>query len=539
MWDAGWRERAWERLGEPWDLVVVGGGITGAGLLREATRLGWRTLLLEARDFGWGTSSRSSKLVHGGLRYLREGRLAMTRHAVRERDRLLREGPGLVQPLDFVFPTPRGAAAGRAMLGVGLSVYDALAGRRGHQRLGPDAVRAVAPHLAADGFSGAYRYGDAQTDDARLVLRVLREAVAAGGTALSHAPVAGLLRARGGVAGVRVRDAVTGREAEVRARVVVNATGAWADRLRAEVGARPRLRPLRGSHLLLPAWRLPLAQAVTAPHPHDRRPVYAIPWEGVVLVGTTDLDHAEDPDREPRISPAETAYLLAALRAWFPSLELGARDVIATFAGVRPVVGTGAADPSRESRDHVVWEEEGLLTVTGGKLTTFRLIARDALRVVARRLPSRGGGGADGRVLDAGAADAAREALPAGTAQRLAGRYGAEAAALLTAAAPGELEAVPGTVVPWAELRWAARAEGVVHLDDLLLRRARIGLLLPGGARGVLPRVRAVCQGELGWSDARWEAEEAAYLALWYAGYAPEPAEAPGIEAARPERTPA
>ncbi len=525
MWDGGWRDRAWERLGEPWDLVVVGGGITGAGLLREATRLGWRTLLLEARDFGWGTSSRSSKLVHGGLRYLKEGRLALTRDSVRERDRLLREGAGLVHPLHFVFPTRRGDAAGRAMLGLGLSVYEALAWRRGHRRLSTDAVRALAPHLATDDLSGAYRYGDAQTDDARLVLRVLREAVAAGGTALNHASVRGLLRAGGRVAGVRVRDAVSGREAEVRARVVVNATGAAADRLRAEVGAPARLRPLRGSHLLLPAWRLPLAQAVTAPHPRDRRPVYAIPWEGVVLVGTTDLDHADDAGREPRISPAETAYLLEALHAWFPSLELHGGDVLATFAGVRPVVGTGAADPSRESRDHVVWEEDGLLTVTGGKLTTFRLIARDALRIVARRLPAPRRPRGDRRVLDPVAADAARDALPAAAALRLAGRYGAEAAPLLSAVPREEWEPVPGTVVPWAELRWAARAEGVVHLDDLLLRRARIGLLLPGGGRAVLPRVRAVCQGELGWSDVRWDAEEAAYLALWRAAHAPEPAD--------------
>ncbi len=524
MWEKNWRDELWSQLDRPWDVIVVGGGITGAGILREATRLGLGALLVEKRDFGWGTSSRSSKLVHGGLRYLKERKLRLTRASVHERERLLDEAPGLIDPLGFLLATYEGDRPGRWTYSAGLSVYDLLALQWSHRRYCAEDFQLLAPHIAQAGLTGGFRYGDAQTDDARLVLRVIGEAVAEGGVALNYVSAEEVLRAgaqaEAPVTGIRLRDEAADRVTEVHGRVVINATGAWVDQLREQVGAARRIRPLRGSHLVFPAWRLPVAQAVSFLHPVDRRPVFIFPWEGITLVGTTDVDHEQPLDEEPGINSAEVAYLMAAVEAQFPSLRLGLDDVISTFAGVRPVIGSGKADPSRESRDHVVWDENGLLTVTGGKLTTFRLIALDALKAVRHRLPELPP--MDDRVPVLNPVDVdlpGTRHLDETIRRRLLGRYGANAPALVAAAEPGELEPILGTQTLWAELRWAARAEGIVHLDDLLLRRVRLGHLLPRGGEALLPRIRAVCQAELDWDDARWEAEQGAYLNLWSAYY--------------------
>ena len=521
MWRSGWRESLWGELGRPWDVVVVGGGLTGAGILREAARCGLRALLVEQRDFAWGTSSRSSKLVHGGLRYLKEGRIMLTRASVAERERLVAEAPGLVDRLGFLLATYEGEHPGSLTYRAGLSLYDLLAVRWSHQHYDRDDFRMLTPHISPRGLRGGFRFGDAQTDDARLVLRVLSEALAAGARAINYAAAESLIRDGGRVAGIRLVDRERPRSADVRATVVVNATGAWADRLREQIGGARRIRPLRGSHLTLPAWRFPLAQAVTVSHPDDQRPVFFIPWEGVTLIGTTDVDHDGSLDDEPAATAEEVRYLFTAVEAEFPSLGLTPADVMATFSGVRPVINTGKADPSRESRDHAVWDEDGLLTVTGGKLTTFRLMALDALKAARRRLPALGRIGLRARALDRVAATLppAADALDDDTRRRILGRCGAEASALVAAAAPRELTLIPGTRTLWAELRWAARAEAVVHLDDLLLRRVRLGLLLPGAARDLLPEIRSVCQAELGWDDARWEREVDDYLATWRRSY--------------------
>ena len=512
MFPPNYRDHIWSQLSRPWDIIVIGGGITGAGILREATRLRLRALLVEQRDYAWGTSSRSSKLVHGGLRYLKEGRVRLTRAAVRERERLLDEGAGLIDPLGFLLATYKGDRPGRWTYSAGLTIYDLLALQWSHRRYSAEDFRMLAPHIAADRLKGGFRYGDAQTDDARLVLRVIQEAVAAGGAALNYVCAETVLCTAGQATGVRLRDRVTDRIAEASGRVIVNATGAWADRLRTQVGAKSRIRPLRGSHLIFPARRLPIAQAISFLHPLDRRPVFIFPWEGIVLVGTTDVDcdgRFDDGlaclDAEPAISPDEAAYLMAAVEAEFPALGLALDDVTATFAGVRPVIGTGKADPSREARDHVVWEENGLLTVTGGKLTTFRRIALDALKAIRHRWPELPKPNGKLPVLEpVDVALPGAEALSENQRRRLLGRCGAAAPALVAAARPGELAPIAGTPALWAEVRWAARAEGVVHLDDLLLRRVRLGLLLPGGGEAILPAVRTICQQELGWDDDRW-----------------------------------
>ena len=588
-WNANYREQAWANLDGEWDLLIVGGGITGAGILHEAARLGLRALLVEQRDFAWGTSSRSSKLVHGGLRYLKTGQVGLTRASVQGREQLLAEGPGLVDPLGFLLAQYEGDGAGRLVYGAGLTVYDLLALQWSHRYYSPADFQMLAPYISPAGLRGGFQYSDAQTDDARLVLRLIREAVGeesrgageqgSGGAALprplgegwgeaalpprpsgegwgegatpprppgegwgegprvlalNYARAEALLHDEAGhLIGARLRDvapgATDGRTADVRARAIINATGAWADHLRGQVGADSRIRPLRGSHLIFPAWRFPVAQAVSFMHPIDGRPVFAFPWQGVTLVGTTDVDCPPPLERDPAITGDEVAYLMAAVTAQFPALGLALDDVIATFAGIRPVIGSGKADPSDESRDHVVWAENGLLTVTGGKLTTFRQIARQALEQICARLDD---GEATGEARLARLHDDAPvlqpvddalpggEALPEETRRRLLGRYGREAADLIAAAGPGELESIPGAPALWAELRWAARAEAVVHLDDLLLRRVRLGLLLPRGGGDLMPRIRAIVQPELGWDDARWTAEERDYRALVAAAYA-------------------
>ena len=521
MWDKNWREKIWGAISADWDLIIVGGGITGAGILREATHLGLHALLVEQRDFAWGTSSRSSKLVHGGLRYLKEGKIGLTRDSVREREQLLKEAPGLVEPLDFLLATYDGDNPGRLTYSAGLTIYDLLALRWSHRYYSSQDFRLMAGQLSAEGLEGGYRYGDAQTDDARLVLRVIREAVADGGTAINYTKADTVLRGENGqVTGLRVKDLESGQAADLKAPLIINATGAWADRLRGQVGAQQKIRPLRGSHLIFPGWRIPVAQAVSFLHPIDNRPVFLFPWEGITLVGTTDSDYNNSLDQEPGITPQEVAYLMAAVEARYPLLGVTLEDIIATFAGVRPVIGSGKVNPSEESRDHVIWEEMGLLTVTGGKLTTFRLVALEVLAMARKINPDLPRPAKESSVFNSIDSDLIHhEKLNESTHRRLIGHYGTDAAQLLQAAQADEIEVIPGTPILWAELRWAARSEGVVHLDDLLLRRVRLGLLLKNGGQEQMARIRAICQPELGWDNGRWEQEERVFFALWGSCY--------------------
>ncbi|HMA10086.1 MAG TPA: glycerol-3-phosphate dehydrogenase/oxidase, partial [Ramlibacter sp.] len=467
-------------------------------------------------DFAWGTSSRSSKLVHGGLRYLKEGQFRLTLESVRERDRLMAQAPELIEPQSFLIADCPGRRPGAISLRLGLALYDRMAGQhaRGHADL--RATQMLAPGLAPTGLRGATWYRDAKTDDARLVQRVLAEAARDGALTLNYARAGALLKEGAAVAGARVEDLCGGPTVEVRARAVINATGVWADRVRAGVQGRPMLRPLRGSHLVVPYWRLPVPQAVSLMHPQDGRPVFFYPWEGVTLIGTTDLDHRGDLMREPSITAAEVDYLLAAVNDQFPGIALVPADVTACYAGVRPVVDDGSATPSKAPREHVVLDESGLITVCGGKLTTFRTMAQDGLALAANRVGKR-------FAHDTGAVFTATPEMPAlwpiTVRRRLAARYGFLAAQRGALAQDGDFEPVPGTDTLWLELRVAAQFEAVVHLDDLLLRRTRLGILLPRGALDHERRIRALCQRALGWNDARWQAEVDGYRALIQAHY--------------------
>jgi glycerol-3-phosphate dehydrogenase len=518
-----WRREAWSRLTKPdsqglkpWDLLVVGGGIVGAGVLREAARRGIACALVEQRDYAWGTSSRSSNMVHGGLRYLEKGQVKLAHASVRERGRLLSEAPGLVKPMGFLYSHYRGAWPGRWPFAGLLAVYDSLAGRWNHGYYPAHEYLFMAPHIRLTGLKGGTRFGDAVTDDARLVFRVLREAQHDGGLALNYVIAEGLIKKDGRVRGAVVRDAITGQRAEVPARGVVNATGAWADRLREEVGGRKRIRPLRGSHLIFPFWRLPVAQAISLAHPVDRRYVFALPWQGVTLVGNTDLDHDKNLNAEAYITTEEVDYLLAFVNYQFPSLDISREDILSTWSGVRPVIGTHKADPSKEKRDHAIWVEEGLVSVSGGKLTTFRSIAVEVLRRVASLVPGLEMQDTAQPVFEPVKVEGPGfERLESFARDRLAGRYGMEAQAVVDCAREGELCRIPGTNALWAEVRYAAREENVVHLEDLLFRRTRLGLVLKKGGFPLFDRIKTICQEEMGWSDIRWQEESENYLALW------------------------
>ncbi|HBV95508.1 MAG TPA: FAD-dependent oxidoreductase [Desulfotomaculum sp.] len=519
------RDEVLESLRGRWDVIVIGGGITGAGILLEAASRGLRCLLLEQMDFGWGTSSRSGKLVHGGLRYLKQGQVGTTWHSVREREKLLRDYKGLVDGLGFLVPTYSKDSFGPLALGLGLAAYDLLALKRSRRRHTSGDVAMLAPLLKSEGLTGGFWYQDARTDDARLVLRVIREGVRLGGAALNYARVEVLCRTGGRVSGVTVRDVIGGKSFEVQGQAVINASGVWAGQVHSLLGGknkRAELRPLRGSHLVFPRWRFPLPVACGLTHPEDGRSLYVFPWEGITLVGTTDLDHEQSLEDEPRISGREGKYLLELVQRYFPSLNLTGQDVISTFSGVRPVVNTGRKDPSKESRDHVVWEENGMVTITGGKLTTFKLLAREALSSAGKYITGAGGtpkthreaAGAKPLLLTGEDGEAA--------ARRLSGRYGDEAVALLEESGPEDLKPFPGTGIMLAELRWAARYEDVAHLDDLLLRRVRLGIQLPRGGTDLLTNLRPALQKDLGWSDSRWEDEVSRYTIIWRRSYSPD-----------------
>ncbi|WP_372995519.1 glycerol-3-phosphate dehydrogenase/oxidase [Marinobacter sp.] len=504
------------------DVVVVGGGITGAGVAREAAGSGLRTLLVEQKDFSWGTSSRSSKMVHGGLRYLGSGHYGLTRDAVRERQRLMAEAPGLIDPLRFIMPHFKGQFPGPRLFQTLLRVYDFIARNHSRHFLSPSEAMLWVPGLTAENLSGASGFTDAVTDDSRLVLRLIAEARRDGALCLNYTPALEIKRTAGQVSGLLVQPEESDTPIEVFAPLVINATGAWADRLQSgdQSDNTMNIRPLRGSHLVLPWSCLPVSCSVSLFHPEDGRPVFAFPWLGTTVLGTTDLDHHGSLDQEPVISEAETSYLLEIASRLFPGNGISHGDILSTWAGVRPVVtdGTGKA-PSKENREHELRADRGLISIAGGKLTTFRVIAREAL---ARGLGTRAENllrpGAEPVFQPIGALK-----RPTGvshqTWRRLQGFHGPELDKVI---ASGPMEPVtPGSATDllWAELCWACQKEDVVHLDDLLLRRTRLGLTLPEGARALLPGIRQHCQPLLGWDDQRWEQEETRYLGIYRSAY--------------------
>ena len=500
-----------------WDLVIIGGGITGAGILREAVNMDLQALLVEQKDFAWGTSSRSSKLVHGGLRYLKEGHFLLTKMAVEEREHLLKEAPGLVEHLEFLLPVYEHQHPGKHTLQLGLSLYDLIARDRQHRFYEKTEFYRRLPYVRQQDLQGGFFFYDAQVDDSRLVLRLINESVTDGACALNYTAATDILRNDSGVVfGVKIEDTETRESRTLKTRTVINATGCWAETLHPSPDPNRHLRPLRGSHLVFSAEALPIKSGVSFLHPRDNRAIFALPWEGAVLVGTTDLDHKADLSLEPSITEDEIVYLLEGINAIFPSLEISLNDCISTFAGLRPIVSEGRLSPSSESREHVVWVDKGLVTVTGGKLTTFRRLAWDALKAAKPFLPSQKFSDKH-KPLFANRPDKPPNGFGLSDTvwRRLYGRYGQRAEEMIRAAESRDLELIPGTHTLWAELPFVAANEWVRHLSDLLLRRVRIGLLTPQGGKEHLKRIRTLCQPALAWDRSRWKAEVAMYLEHW------------------------
>jgi glycerol-3-phosphate dehydrogenase len=521
---------------ERFDVVVVGGGITGAGVALDAASRGYAVALVEKADYASGTSSRSSKLVHGGLRYLQNLDLGLVREALLERQLMVRLAPHLVRPLPFVVPAFDGARPDR-MVGVGLNLYDAMAraGRRDdgdweperHRVVGGDEVAELLPALAARAPTSGYLFYDCQTDDARLVLAVLAEAERFGAVCANRVEVIDLLDDGGRTRGVCVRDGLSGERFDVRAENVVNATGVWADRLRPEElhdeAEVPRIRPARGTHVTLARGALPLEAAAIVPAGGGRA-IFALPWLGSTLIGTTDNEYDADDLDHVQPDDADIAYLLGAVNVFF-GVELDRADVTGAYAGVRPLISTG--DPKKSvdiSRKAELYEtSSGMITITGGKLTTWRRMAKLAVdRLVereARTAPCRT------EEIPLGQAIAATElprveGVPDAAYAHLAARYGHAARDVLALAAQrGELAqpiVAGGPPDLLAEAVHAARREQAATVGDALLRRTRVGLLaarhVADPAGETARRVAVAIGDELGWDAERARAEAQAFL---------------------------
>jgi glycerol-3-phosphate dehydrogenase len=520
---------------EPFDVLVIGGGITGAGVALDAATRGYSVALIERADFASGTSSRSSKLIHGGLRYLQSFDLGLVREALLERQINVNLAPYLVRPLRFVVPAFDGARLDR-VVGMGLNAYDAMAVERlrrrrvrqeadwspsRHRVISGAEVSELLPALADRSPTGGYLFYDCQTDDARLVLTVLAEAERFGAVAANRLEAIELLEDGGRAAGARVRDNETGDVLEIRAANVVNATGVWADRLRpAELHDEadvPVIRPSRGTHVVIARGALPLAAAAIVPA-GEGRTVFALPWLGQTLVGTTDTDHDSDADHV-RPTGADIDYLLDAVNAFFAT-SLTASDLAGAYAGVRPLISSGDSGKSVDiSRKAELYEtSSGMVTITGGKLTTWRRMAKQTVdRIVERD-------GSDARCvtheIPLGMAVSPDDlvAAPAASRAQLAGRYGHLAHEVLALAAGRPELAEP--ILPdrpdlLAEAAYAARREQARTVGDVLLRRTRLGLtaargLLATGA-GAIERVAAAMGEELGWDEARRAREADAF----------------------------
>lgn len=534
---------------KPWDMLIIGGGITGAGIAREAARRGLAVLLIEQKDFAWGTSSRSSKMVHGGLRYIASGDYKTTLLSVRERERMLSEASGLVNEMHYIMPHYKGKFPPPWIFKILLRVYDGLAGKRYSKYFKKDAFLSLNPNIKQDKFLGASQFSDAVTDDSRLVMRVLAEAIHDGAQAINYLKAETLItNEQGLVVGATLKDTSSEDNAQnnvqsnvesydVYAKVVVSATGAWADTLRMQASKQTeqsfhkQIRPSRGSHLVVSKERLPIEQAYTFLHPVDKRAVFVFPWENRTVLGTTDLDHPPLDDSEVGITNEEVDYLLTATNELFNDAKLNRKDVISTWAGVRPLISEGGdgkrVSPSKEKRDHSVWLDNNLVTVSGGKLTTFRLIALDVLEkcqevltldksVIQKQTLN------DDHVFSNTAPTNPKFfTLPKALQQRLQGFYGRQLDTLLELAHEDDLAYVTDSNTIWAEIRFAARHEQVMHLDDLLLRRTRLGLILPNGAMTPLisARLKQICQQELGWNEQKWQQEAQRYQNLWQRYY--------------------
>ncbi len=499
----------------PWDMIIIGGGATGLGTAVDAASRGFDVVLLDQSDFAKGTSSRSTKLVHGGVRYLQQGNVSLVMEALKERGLLLRNAPHLVHDVPFVVPSYDWWAS--PFYGIGLKVYDLLAGRYGFGRskhLGRDAVVEAIPSIRTDGLRGGTLYYDGQFDDARLAINLATTAHEQGATLVNHMPVVALTKdVDGAVVGVIARDSESGDEHKLAGRVVVNATGPFADQVRRmdRGDVAPIIAPSQGVHVVLDRSFLPGRTAIMVPHTDDGRVMFAIPWHDVAVVGTTDTP-IESVNLEPIPRDEEIRFILETANRYL-SRPATPSDVRSVFAGIRPLVKAGdGGNTAALSRDHTILidPDSGLMTVAGGKWTTYRKMAED---VVDQAILL---GGLDSR-------ECVTQALPIhghdGDVERFGPMsfYGSDAAHVQTLAeqdADMARPLHPRLTLTGAEVQWACRREMARTVDDVLARRTRSLLFDAEAAKEVAPLVAEIMAAELGWDQMQATSQVGAFAAI-------------------------
>ncbi|MEX2170298.1 MAG: glycerol-3-phosphate dehydrogenase/oxidase [Pirellulales bacterium] len=461
------------------DVLVVGGGIVGAGIARDAAMRGLRTGLVEQHDFASGTSSRSSRLLHGGIRYLAQGRVGLVREANKEKTVLREIAPHLAEPLPFIFPTRKGSPWSRWKLSIGVKLYDLLCGLRRLGRSSSLSVQktlALLPGLSTEKLTGSVRYFDALTNDARLVLDTLRSAARHGASVHNYVRFVDA-QLQGNVWNCKLEDPRTGRNCEASARTVVNAAGPWSDRL---PNSSTKLRLTKGVHLVIERSRLPVPDAVVIAE--GERILFAIPWGERVILGTTDTDY-DGPLDNPPCDEADIDYILHAVNDAFPTARLERTDVLSTWAGLRPLVADPHGNPSDISRRHkVVMSHPGWWDVTGGKLTTYRLMAEETVSAIAKRLGLRG-----------------------------AARCRTAHVPLLENSKPDDPSSILPPPVTQENVQHFCRSEWARHLDDVMIRRSSWHYY-HRDRREIAERVAAWMAGELEWSELEKRAELSRYV---------------------------
>jgi glycerol-3-phosphate dehydrogenase len=530
------REEAFARLAtEAFDVLVVGGGITGSGAARDAAARGLKVALVEKTDFGAGTSSKSSKLIHGGLRYLEHAEFRLVFESVNERKRLMALGRHLVRPLPFLVTNYKGDRRFLATLDFGLWLYDALClfgNYRNHRTFGAARTLAKEPLLKRDGLRGGILYYDCLTDDARLTLENVLDAQALGAVVVNYARAGQVLKdGTGRVVGLGVEDVEKKRSVEVRAKVVVNASGPWSDEVRALASLRGILKPTKGVHLVVDEARLPVRHALMLQSPRDKRVVFCIPWGlGRTVIGTTDTFFDGSPDALVPTAD-DVDYLLETANAFFPGARLSPDDVLATWTGLRPLLKPEdeATNASAVSREHLIDVQPGFVTIAGGKLTTYRLMAAE---LVDACLPQLGAAtksqtkhrplpGAVGLTESDERLDAAEKALTAQgldpvTARYFVETYGARAASVLARgkAKPDGLARLDGEhPALMAQVDEAVDVELARTVDDVLTRRIPLLLRARDQGLGVAERVAQRMAALLGWSPDETQRQLEAYRA--------------------------
>jgi len=502
-----------------WDIVIIGGGITGAGVLKLASQLGLSALLIEQNDFSWGSSSRSSKMVHGGLRYIADGQVKLTVESVKERQHLVNHSNGLVFNQSFLMSHYKNEFPQPWIFNGLLSVYDYIAGIKQHHYFPKQDYPYFAPKVKSLHSNGGSQFVDAMTDDCRLVLRLLQEAQTENtdSMAINYTKAIKLNYNRSGIKSVVIQSEGEEQPITINTKIVINATGALANQFNRN-DSKVKLRALRGSHIIVSNWSLPVASAISVRHPKDKRPVQIYPWQNTTVIGTTDVEHFEDLNIEPNISQDEFDYLIQCVNHQFENIKLTEKDYISTFSGIRPVVTKGGAiNPSKEKRDHSIWHEHGLINIAGGKLTTFRVIAKQVLKIACNLL-SKIQKTYEFPILDEiNDIDELGHSKP--IINRLVGNYGNKINQFMLDSNKSDLKPISYSLTLWAEVIWSIKYEQVMHLDDLLLRRTRIGNVLPQGAIDQIMTIKPWCLCYLNWSEEKWQNELIRYKKIWNAHY--------------------